>query len=109
MTDPREKIMDIDFDKLNNGQKKRYEEYCERAKGLHIRDELGMAKTPVIIMYIIDKGTSTTGLRAEHDAIGLSIHIPGDKINNSYSEAIKIDLEKYGLGVDLQGEDIDEN
>ena len=52
-----------------------------------------------------DKGT----LGIKGPLIGLSINIPGDKVNNKYACSIMIDLKKFGLGADLEEAEESEN
>lgn len=62
----------------------------------HARENLGLEKTPIIIIYRIDKDTKADGgnrvnLNALQDLIGFAIHIPGSKnLNLARSLTIKI-------------------
>ena len=42
------------------------------------------------------------------DVIGISLNIPGDRINDQYAKSVMIDLSRFELTPDVEG-DIDEN
>ena len=114
LSDPKEKIADIDYNDLSEEGIKLYNAYKTENAG-RIRKDAGLDKTPSLIIYIIDKDSRAKSgsskrhdLNAPWDIAGLSLNIPGNRINSDYAESVKIDLAKYGLGNDIEGEE-DEN
>lgn len=114
LSDPKEKIADIDYNDLSEKGIKLYNAYKTENAG-RIRKDAGLGMVPSLIIYIIDKNSRVNSesstrhnLNAPCDVVGLSLNIPGDRINQNYAESVKIDLAKYGLGNDIEGED-DEN
>jgi len=111
LTDPKEKVADVCYDQLPLSAKKKYDNY-KTDYADEIRYEGGLENTPSIVIYVIDKDSKKSGvnskrydLEAPCDLIGLSVNIPGDRINETYAKSVKIDLSKFGLGNDIEGED----
>ena len=109
LTDPKEKVADVDYATLSPDGKELYDNYRTDQAYL-IREDAGLAATPSIVLYIVDKDSKANSsnrhdLNATYDILGLSINIPGNRINDSYACSVMIDLNKYGLGSDIEGED----
>lgn len=115
LTDPTEKIADVIYDKLSADLKIKYNDY-HTDYAPEIRQGSGLSRVPSIIIYMIDEksGENTNDpdkgtLGIKEPLIGLSINIPGDKVNNKYACSIMIDLKKFGLGADLEEAEESEN
>ena len=76
-----------------------------------IRKDAGLEATPSIVFYVIDKDSKAgvnskrVDMNALMEVVGLSINIPGDRINENYAKSIRIDLRKFGLGRDIEGDE----
>ncbi len=111
LTDPKEKVADVIADQLPLDVKKLYNSY--KTENAHaIRVAAGLGSTPSLVIYIIDKNSSIRNeksnrfdLNAIHDIAGLSINIPGDRINSSYTASVMIDLSNYFEESDIEDED----
>lgn len=116
LTDPSERIVDVPYDKLSSEGKRKYDSF-KSEKAMEIRADAGMEKTPLLVVYVVDEHSGEGGKNPEKSAlgintplIGLSISIPGDKVNDSYARSIMIDLKKYDLGnADIEGAEENEN
>lgn len=113
LTDPKEKVADVEYDKLSNAGKEMYDNY-RTDQAQMIRSDGGLEITPSLVIYIVDKeskvsmkngGSKRHDLNAAEDVIGISLNIPGERINENYACSVMIDLKKYGLGSDIEGED----
>ena len=109
LTDPKEKVADVEYNKLNVEGRQLYDKY-RTDSAQRIREYAGLEITPNLVIYVVDKDSHATGknrhdLKSPYDITGISINIPGDRINDSYACSVMIDLSKYGLGSDLEGED----
>lgn len=112
LTDPKEKVADVIYKSLTEAGKEKYDHY-KTDNADFIRKEAGLEDTPSIVLYFIDKDSKARSdkrydLNAPCDVVGLSINIPGDRINEKYAKSIMIDLNKFGLGNDIEG-DTDED
>ncbi len=109
ITDPIEKIIDVDPNYINDEHNQElYWKYVSRNERA-IREAAGMSIVPSLIIYVIDKDSKKyrnksdeRDLNVNCDIIGLSLNIPGDKINENYTRSVQIDLEKFGLGIDIE-------
>ena len=114
LTDPKEKVADVEYHRLSDEGRQKYDEY-RTDYAQDIRADAGLAITPSLVLYVIDKDSKVTrtrgsverhDLNAAEDVIGISLNIPGERINDSYARSIMIDLRKFGLGTeDIEGED----
>lgn len=118
LTDPKEKVADVQYSKLDPASRDYYDEYKSRYEKM-IRKSAGLEKTPSLVLYVIDKDSKYEGtskvrrrydLDVDTDVAGISLNIPGEKINEDYASSVAIDLRKFGLGVDIEnGVEEDEN
>lgn len=113
LTDPKEKVADVDYRILSDEGKNKYDNYRTEYVW-SIRKDAGLETTPSLVLYVIEKNSKVKNntsrrhdLNTSCDLIGLSINIPGDRTNRDYTESIAIDLKKFGLGNDIEGEDYD--
>ena len=113
LTDPKERVADVDYNQLSLKGKEKYDNYHTDHADF-IRKDAGLETVPSIVLYIIDKDSKKRedskrfDMNATCDVAGISINVPGDRINEKYAASIMIDLKKFGLGNDIEGED-DEN
>lgn len=112
ITDPKEKVADVDPQQITDSiVLEKYKKYKTKYE-MDIRNAAGLGKTPTLVIYIIDKDSKKFKDRDdEHDlntccnVVGISMNIPGDRINDSYTSSISLDLEKFNLGADIEGAD----
>ena len=68
---------------------------------MEIRKQYGKDMVPLIVIYCIDKDSQPTKkmsqvrqpLHAEADIIGISIHIPGQRLNKDYCVRVRINID----------------
>ena len=68
---------------------------------LEIRKKYGKDSVPLLVIYCIDKDSQPTRkmstvrqpLHAEADIIGISIHIPGQRLNKDYCAKVRINID----------------
>ena len=113
LTDPKEKVADVEYDRLSEAGRKMYDNY-RTDQAQNIRIDGGLEITPSMVIYVVDKDSKVSvkkenskrhDLNAAEDVIGISLNIPGERINEDYACSVIIDLKKYGLGSDIEGED----
>ena len=110
LTDPNEMLADVDYSLLSESGKRMYDNY-RTDLAQDIRCDVGLDSTPSLVIYVVDKNSPARKSSQRHDlkvgtdVVGLSISIPGDRINKGYACSLMIDLAKYGLGSDIEGED----
>lgn len=110
LTDPKEKVVDVQYSRLSDKGRLLYNNYRTENAQL-IRKDAGLEATPSIVFYVIDKDSKAgvnskrVDMNALMDVVGLSINIPGDRINENYAKSIRIDLRKFGLGRDIEGDE----
>lgn len=110
LTDPKEKVADVQYSRLSDKGRLLYNNYRTENAQL-IRKDAGLEATPSIVFYVIDKDSKAgvnskrVDMNALMDVVGLSINIPGDRINENYAKSIRIDLRKFGLGRDIEGDE----
>lgn len=119
LRDPRDVLSDIDVEAINdNAIKKEIIEYIqsgESKQALAYRDKSGLATTPQMIIYCVDKNSrvsrKNTGARidlnAPRDIIGLCLYIPGGKIGVNYTSKISIKMKNdlFDGTADMEGTD----
>ena len=115
LTDPTERIADVDYENLTETGRLLYRAFTSD-KAYEIREDAGLGKTPTIVIYVVDEHSgeksrdpSKRALDIKEPLIGLSVNIPGDRINDSYSCSVMIDLQKFGLGTDIEDAEEDED
>lgn len=96
LSDPKEWCLDLNGNFKNAiSVKEQYE----------IRNKQGKGNIPLLVIYCIDKNSQPTKntnsntrmpLNAKADIIGLSIHIPGQKINKNFCSKITVNLNNIG-------------
>ena len=64
-----------------------------------IREENGFGKVPMLVIYCIDKRSTTqkkgrAPLNVDNDVVGISIRVPGDRINDTMCSRITIKIDK---------------
>ncbi|EMR06414.1 Z1 domain protein [Bhargavaea cecembensis DSE10] len=69
------------------------------------REMVGLGKTPLLIIYRIDKDNPKIKARLAEDPIGISIVVPGAKTGKSFAKRLTIDLERF---VDSMATDVEE-
>ena len=119
LRDPRDVLSDIDVEAINdNTVKEEIIEYIqsgESKQALAYRDKSGLATTPQMIIYCVDKNSrvsrKNTGTRidlnAPRDIIGLCLYIPGGKIGVNYTSKISIKMKNdlFDGTADMEGTD----
>ena len=115
LTDPKERVVDVKYSELTDEGRKKYDNFTSD-QAYDIRLDAGMEKTPSLVLYLIDehsgedrKDADRKALGVEEPLVGLSVNIPGDRINDSYACSIMIDLSKFGLGVDIEEAEENDN
>ena len=106
LRDPTEKIVDVKYNDLGEKEKELYNNYKTEYASM-IRNNAGLGKTPSIVIYVVNKDsksnkTNRYDLNTKTDLIGISINVPGDRVNNKYAETVQIDLNKFGNLCDLE-------
>ncbi len=113
LTDPKEKVVDVDYNKLSVDGRDKYDHYKSDFAQI-IRNDAGLGSTPSMVIYVVDKdstvkrnddnkkGKDRHDLKADYDLVGISLNIPGDRISSDYTKSIAINLEKFGLGKDIE-------
>ena len=118
LRDPMDLFADVDISQITDAELKNNIIRCienSRSKGAAaFRDKTGLETTPQLIIYRVDKNSSTQSgtrqnLEADEDLIGMSIYIPGGRIGTSYASSIsiKMNTEVFDGGADLEGTDED--
>lgn len=113
LTDPKEKVTDVVYDNLSAKGKVYYDNYKSDYAQI-IRNDAGLGKIPSLVLYVVDKDSKVSNsnssrhdLNVKCDLIGISLNIPGDRINSDYTKSIAINLTKFGLGKDIEGAEDD--
>ena len=119
LRDPTDLLSDVDLCAIDDEEFRRMiTAFIEsgRARGAAgLRDRAGLATTPQLIIYRVDKD-STVSQRAKHygkrddlaaadDIIGISIYIPGGRIGTSYASSVSIKMKNdiFDGDADLEG------
>ena len=113
---PTDIISDIDTDKFDSRSPKSLEQIFKKPQLLD-RDYFGLEKTPQLILYCVDKNSTTnalnrTNLDAYDDILGVVINIPrGDsKHGGSYAKSLVINYKEYNNNDTFFGkDDLNEN
>jgi len=115
LRDPIHLFADVNVDTIQDAVIKNTIIDCiihSKAKGAAgLRDKSGLDTTPQLIIYRVDKNSSTQAhttrrnLNAAEDLIGISIYIPGGRIGTSYASTVSINIENniYDDGPDMEG------
>ena len=119
LRDPTDLLSDVNLESIDDAELRRtITAFIEsgRAKGAAgLRDKAGLETTPQLIIYRVDKNSTTSStetrqnLSAYEDLIGISIYIPGGRIGTSYASAvsIKMNTDIFDGDADLEGTDED--
>lgn len=119
LRDPTDLLSDVNLEFIDDEEfKKTITTFIEsgKAKGAAgLRDRAGLETTPQLIIYRVDKNSTTNAaktrqnLKADEDLIGMSIYIPGGRIGTSYasSVSIKMNTDVFDGNADLEGTDED--
>lgn len=116
LRDPTDVLSDIDVDSISDTWLKEtiidFIENGKRVGAAGLRDRAGLETTPQLIIYRVDKNSSTRAttrknLEADEDLIGISIYIPGGRIGTSYAStiSIKMNTEVFDGDADMEGTD----
>lgn len=111
LTDPSEKIADVNYDTLDESGQNMYDSF-RTDQVYDIRKSAGMADVPSIVIYVVDKDSKISAkaqnrhdMNAACDIIGISVNIPGDKVNSDYTSAVMIDLGRFGNGTEGENDE----
>ncbi len=119
LRDPMDLLADVDISQVADVELKNHiigSVENSRSKGAAaFRDKTGLDTTPQLIIYRVDKNSSTKpsgtrqNLEADEDLIGMSIYIPGGRTGTSYASSIsiKMNTEVFDGDADLEGTDED--
>lgn len=119
LRDPMDLFADVDISQIDDAGLKSHIISCiensSAKNAAAFRDKTGLDTTPQLIIYRIDKNSSSKpsgtrqDLKAYEDLIGMSIYIPGGRIGTSYASSIsiKMNTEVFDGGADLEGTDED--
>jgi hypothetical protein len=114
LRDPKDLIADVDIhlNELSNSALKILRENKTSSQYSYLRNENGFEKTPLLLIYLIDKDSkpkessvNREPLNAIHDIVGLSLIIPGSR--NSVSLAKKLQV-KIDSGFIKENKDADD-
>ena len=119
LRDPRDVLSDIDVEAINDSTVKKeiieYIESGESKQALAYRDKSGLATTPQMIIYCVDKNSHVSrknagmriDLNAPRDIIGICLYIPGGKIGVNYTSKISIKMQNdlFDGTADMEGTD----
>ena len=115
LTDPNERIADVRYEDLTENGRDLYRNYRSE-NAYRIREDSGLGKTPSVIVYIVDENSGKDSDDPERKSLGtdcplagISINIPGDKVSEGYACSMMIDLNKFGLGIDIEDAEDDED
>lgn len=118
LRDPTDLFSDVDIAAINDdGERKMIVDLIRNANArgaAGLRDRTGLNTTPQLIIYCVDKNSTTTSptrrnLEAVEDLIGLSIYIPGGRNGTSYASAVSIKMKNDIFDGDADLEGTDEN
>lgn len=119
LRDPTDILSDVEVKKIQDPQiKTAVMEFITsgKAKGvMGLRDRSGLETTPQMIIYRVDKDSTTRSettrrnLEAAEDIIGISIYVPGGRIGTSYASTISIKIDSSIFDGDPDMEGTDEN
>lgn len=117
LRDPMDLMADVDVTAISNEDtKKRIIQAITsgQSKGAAgFRDSTGLDSTPQLIIYRVDKDSTTNSqatrrnLEAKADVIGLCIYIPGGRIGTSYASTVSIKMSNdvFDGDADMEGTD----
>ena len=117
LRDPTDLLSDVDIETIDDAWiKNTIIDFIESGKSqgaAGLRDKTGLETTPQLIIYRVDKNSSTRvkstrqNLEAEEDLIGMSIYIPGGRIGTSYASTVSIQMANdiFDGDADLEGTD----
>ena len=113
---PADIISDIDISKFDSKSPKKLEDIFKNPQ-LFDRDYFGLDKTPQLIIYCVDKNSTTTAMNrtnldTDNDILGIALNIPrGDsKQGDAYAKSLVIDYTKYNNYDTFSGkDDLNEN
>ena len=95
LSDPNEWCSDL---QIQSGKK--FPVNLSEEEKIEIRKKYGKENVPLLVLYCIDKdsrpgkaGSVRQPLNTFADVIGVSIHIPGQRLNKSYCVKVKMDLD----------------
>ena len=112
-------IKNLDVEAINDSTVKKeiieYIESGESKQALAYRDKSGLATTPQMIIYCVDKNSHVSrknagmriDLNAPRDIIGICLYIPGGKIGVNYTSKISIKMQNdlFDGTADMEGTD----
>ena len=106
LASPKDLIGDIDFNILNDEQRKAYEECLKNnlKDKLGLREKCDLETTPLLVLYIVDKDSKArnntknrTDLNVRFDIAGFAVVVPGGKQGVNYQEALHIPMVRNDL------------
>lgn len=95
---PSDLYADINMDTINDLELVKKIEAAKTSEYNYVRQQLGLEKTPQLIIYCIDKDSEPSGsstrkpLGVDYDIIGFHISIPGGERDNDYKLVCTIDV-----------------
>lgn len=108
--DPNDILSDIDMDTVDEATKLEIRNNTTHKANVinDLRSRAGLAKTPQLVIYIIDKDSmprkedseTRLPLKAPVDIAAFSINIPGEKRSTQTAAAIRIDITETGYDLD---------
>lgn len=120
LRDPSDLLADVDLGSIKDSKLRaeiaQYIKEGQSKAATAYRDKAGFETTPQLIIYRVDKNSTTkstkgnrANLGAAEDLIGLCLYIPGGRIGTSYASTISVNLKNSLFDGDADLEDTDED